>query len=83
MPGLQQSHGRFVLCSMCVCVAMHCCSQDRKSGIIRFTDASKATQALSAFEAKPDTERTLVSIKATMKAVTGDEEKDFHKRVSS
>ncbi|KAL6756020.1 La domain-containing protein [Haematococcus lacustris] len=56
--------------------------QGRQSGYLRFGSPELATAALTEFQAKPEAEKTIMTIKASLKLVEGEEEKDYHRRVS-
>ena len=55
--------------------------QDKKSGFIRFNTPELASAALAEFSAKAEEERTIVSVKGTLRSTEGDEELDYYKRV--
>ncbi|GFH27142.1 RNA binding protein, partial [Haematococcus lacustris] len=54
--------------------------QGRQSGYLRFGSPELATAALTEFQAKPEAEKTIMTIKASLKLVEGEEEKDYHRR---
>lgn len=54
----------------------------RKAGYLRFSSPEVSATSLAEFEGRPEDARTIAGIKGTMKKVEGDEETDYHKRVS-
>lgn len=57
-------------------------SQDKKSGYIRFQDAAMATTVLEEFAGLAEDDRKVAGCKGALRSVEGDEELQYHKRVS-
>lgn len=56
--------------------------QGNKSGYIRFQDAAMAVAVLEEFAGVAEEERKVAGCKGLLRAVVGDEELQYHKRVS-